>query len=305
MKKARLHLIIAFGVFVIGLIIGSFLDLQINSALFSSMNPFGLTISIIGMIPGYGLLAFMGGMMLHNAIKPHHKLWLRIIIGVLSVAAGLVALFYLGREIFSANGFTNESLYYFGFLIYLPVVATIYVLGYFVGKKVDNDNLWIVFLVFFVFVGIALMGGVNGLKSLFHRPRYRSIAVTDVPFFPWWKRCSSTYYNEYMTSFNLGKEEFKSFPSGHAAATAVSLLFGAMFPIFFPKAKKAAVPVFYCCLAWTLLVCFSRMLVGAHFLSDVSMGAIIMIICLFAANEIVIGNKKLHAIVEPEPPVEE
>ena len=59
--KNRLHFYITGGILLIGLVLGSFFDLQINQALFDRYNGFGLTISSFGMIPGYGALAFLGG----------------------------------------------------------------------------------------------------------------------------------------------------------------------------------------------------------------------------------------------------
>ena len=50
--KRRLHLYLAGGILLVALIFGSFFDLQINQALFSKNNFFGLTVSSFGMIPG-------------------------------------------------------------------------------------------------------------------------------------------------------------------------------------------------------------------------------------------------------------
>jgi hypothetical protein len=43
--KKRYHFYIVAGILLIGLIIGSFLDLQINSAIFNKTNVFGLIVS--------------------------------------------------------------------------------------------------------------------------------------------------------------------------------------------------------------------------------------------------------------------
>ena len=51
MKKMRLHIIILLSIFLILFIIGTFVDLKLDEALFSKNNTFGLVTSIIGMLP--------------------------------------------------------------------------------------------------------------------------------------------------------------------------------------------------------------------------------------------------------------
>ena len=62
-------------------------------------------------------------------------------------------------------------------------------------------------------------------------------------------------------------------------------------PYISKKYEKAALIAFIAGAAWYLLVSFSRMLVGAHFLSDVSMGGLLGVIFFFIAK-IVIDNVK-------------
>ena len=45
---------------------------------------------------------------------------------------------------------------------------------------------------------------------------------------------------------------------------------------------------------FVILLAFCRILCGAHFLSDVSMGAFITLFLTYIANEVVINQKKLQ-----------
>ena len=63
MRKMRLPLLIALGVAIIGIILGSFFDLQISTAIASPKNVFGLTVSAIGPTIGFGGVAVMGGVL--------------------------------------------------------------------------------------------------------------------------------------------------------------------------------------------------------------------------------------------------
>ena len=61
MKKMRLPLLIALGVALIGVVLGSFFDLQISTAIASPTNAFALTVSAICPTIGFATVAAMGG----------------------------------------------------------------------------------------------------------------------------------------------------------------------------------------------------------------------------------------------------
>ena len=311
MKKMRLHIYILIGVFVITFIVGSFLDEQINAALFSRDNPFGLTMSAIGTIPGYGVFAILGGGVFSFFMNKKYKMILRILCLGLAFAGVALGVHFSGREFFSANGFYQGPDFkwtLYGYLIILPVMLGLGFLGYILGKKSDNPNLWLLYLILAVAIFLSLIPGVSALKMIFYRPRYRFLELTGESFYPWWKPCKS--YKELLASYEsigITKEEFKSFPSGHAGATAVSMLFAMVLPLINQKYQKCQLPIFYGAFAWTLLVMFTRMLVGAHFLSDVSMGILLTLVFMMISNEFIIHTKKLqeHLSTEEVQPVEE
>lgn len=309
MKKLRLHIYLLIGVFVITFIIGSFVDESLNAALFSKNNTFGLTMSAIGTIPGYGVFAILGGGAFAFFMNKNYKLTLRICCLIFSFIGVLLGVHFSGREFFSANGFYQGPDFkwtLYGYLIILPVMLALAYLGYRLAKKSDNPNLWIVYLVLTIAIFFSLIPGVTALKTIFHRPRYRLLDLTGLEFYPWWKPCKN--YQELLETFDpLGvtKEEFKSFPSGHAGATAISMMFAMVLPFVNRKYLKYQMPIFYGAFAWTLLVMFTRMLVGAHFLSDVSMGILLTLIFMMIANEFMIHFKKIQEYQLEQPQVEE
>ena len=295
MKKMRLHIYLLIGIFVITFIVGSFIDEQLNAVLFSRDNPFGLTMSAIGTIPGYGIFAIIGGGFFALFFKKEYKLIFRLMFIALSVACLGLGTYFSGREFFGPNGFYHQGWNIYGYLIALPIMLALEYLGFVLGRKSDNPNLWLVYVIMMVAIFLSLIPGVTALKSIFHRPRYRLLDLTGLQFYPWWKPCKN--YKDLLATFeSLGvtKEEFKSFPSGHAGATAVSLLFVTFLPFINRKYLKYQLPIFYICLGWTVLVMFTRMLVGAHFLSDVSMGILLTLVFMMIANEFVLHNKKLQ-----------
>lgn len=295
MKQIRLYLYITLGVFLALFIVGTFLDLQINQALFSNKNTFGLVVSVIGTTPGYGMFAVIGGGFLTLFFKKQeYKKWIRILFLVACIGCLGASTYFAGREYFGPNGFYWVASSFWGYLIALPVMVGLTYLGFSLMKNVDNKYLWIILLVALVAFAFALTAGVTLFKVIFHRPRYRAIFLEypNIPYYAWYERCSS--YKGYMASFGLTSEEFKSFPSGHAAASMGVPLIALFLPLIDEKYKKYRLPVFIGGLVFALLVMFSRMLVGAHFLSDVSMGALLVTICMVIGVEILRSLKKFN-----------
>ena len=291
MKKISLHIYIVLAVFIVGFIVGSFVDLPLMEAVFSENNTFGLTLSVIGTMPGYGCLAICGGIMFAIALKKEgFSIPYRFIFYFLAAVGVGLSVFFAGREFFGVNGFYWVAPEWVGYLIALPVMLGLGYLGYRIGLASDNNRLWLLVIVLMIAIFIALVPGVSALKTIFHRPRYRIVVRYGYEdFHNWWQRCPN--YQDIMAATNTGKDEFKSFPSGHVGAASVFMLCASFLPAINSKYEKLQLPVFYAGFVWTLLIAFSRILVGAHFLSDVSMGGMITIICLIITYYVVVKGK--------------
>ena len=296
--KKRFHFYIIGGVLLIGLILGSFFDLQINAAIFNKTNVFGLILSSFGMIPGYGCLSLLGGALFVIAKRNYDfKAWLKAILYVLAFAMYGISVYFLGKDVFSVNGFENKNIYWLGFVIMGVIMAAVFYLGCRLGKMNENPKMWIAILVMAAVIFIALVPGVTLFKAIMHRPRYRSAVYEGyVSFHNWWEPFKG--YKDLMNNnpnpLLLTKEEFKSFPSGHAGASMVGLITLSYLPLFNKKWMKYQVMLFYIAFGWALLVMFARLLVGAHFLSDVSFGALLTVVCFYIGNEIVVRKLLPH-----------
>jgi membrane-associated phospholipid phosphatase len=267
-------------------------DFQINQGLFSQNNTFGLIISVIGTTPGYGMFAIIGGGFLTLFFKKNeYKTWMRVFFLVATLACLGSSTYFAGREFFGPNGFYWVAKRFWGYFIAFPVMALLTYVGYLLMRNVDNKNLWIILLVVLAAFVLALTGGVTLFKVIFHRPRYRALYGTTVPYCAWYERCAD--YKSWMAVWHLSSEEFKSFPSGHAAAAMGVPMIALFLPYIDEKYRKYRLPVFAGGLVFALLVMFCRMLVGAHYLSDVSMGSILVVICMIVAFEVLRILKKL------------
>ena len=292
MKNMRIPLLIAWGVAVLGLVLGSLFDLNISTAIANPNNAFGLVVSILGPTLGFATVSAMGGGFIAFALKKEYKTILRVFFCACAVACFGVSVYFSGGEFFGINGFYGSVPEWVGYLIALVPQGGALVGGYFLFRNTKNKNLWIVFLGIMALLVLVLVAGVTVFKGILHRPRYRLIMGGQVEFYNWWQRCSN--YKDLIAQYGIDPDNFKSFPSGHTCETSALLVAVTFLPLADEKFKKWQLPLFICSFAFLLLVAFARILVGAHFLSDVSFGALLTLTVLFIANEVVMRIKPLH-----------
>ena len=300
MKNMRFPLLIAWGVAIIGIIFGSFFDLQISTAIASADNGFALTVSAIGPTIGFAAVAAMGGGFVALIVKGKYHIALKILFGVLAAACLGVAIFYPAGEYFGINGFYGAAPEWAGYLIVIIPECAAMVGGYFVFRDYQNDKLWIIFCMIVVLLLIALLGIIPRLKDFIHRPRYRGLVqYADVSFHNWWEPFKE--YRDYVNAHpDVPHDNFKSYPSGHTAEASILLVAFTFLPFAHKKFEKMQLPLFLGGCALVLLVAFARILAAAHFLSDVSWGATIVLTLIIIANEVTMRIKALH-IKEEEP----
>lgn len=115
----------------------------------------------------------------------------------------------------------------------------------------------------FIFSKVTLMMGVFGyllfvqpLKVFWGRIRYRDLEALYSDFTPW-----------YIPNGISGHE---SFPSGHSAMGFVLISF---FILFKNKKMLLKYGIYSFIVFWALAVAASRVIIGAHYLSDVIVGS--------------------------------
>ncbi len=132
---------------------------------------------------------------------------------------------------------------------------------------------------------------IEGLKNVFGRMRYREWINTGLDSFPW-----------YRINGKPVSDAFKSFPSGH---TANALLILPITFIFDALGKvKTGRALRICHLFWMIAVMTSRIMAGAHFLSDVCGGAMISLTIVTVTGGIIFKDGKWSKEEPEKRPVE-
>ena len=191
------------------------------------------------------------------------------------------------------------------FIIYVILASILQVvLQYILSKKYRELCSKLLPFAIIILITAALSNGiVQGIKPFAARERFRAFYyfeyrnVAHQGFTNWYifngsaKEIAATYPEE----LNVTKSFYTSFPSGHTCGAAITYTM-MFFPVFIDKLNKKktswifiAIPVVY-----TGIVAFTRILIGAHYLSDVLFGGTITFISAIIAYYIVkkfIGKK--------------
>lgn len=120
---------------------------------------------------------------------------------------------------------------------------------------------------------------VNCVKVFWGRPRMRLVASNaEACFLPWWQMGGAL--KDSLIAAGVASEEFKSFPSGHTANATVMLLLG-LIPYLKPQLQKFRNLFLAIGFTWAGVVAFTRIVMGAHYLTDTVAGFVISLLCVY------------------------
>lgn len=290
MIKKR-HFVIVISLLLIGVVIGSFFDLQITAGLFAKNDFTGLLFSSFGTYPCYMGMAFIGGGLFSTTIKRKELPWWgKLFCFFLSALAYVLSIVIAAKDLPSVNGFNNPKLAPISYTICALLFSATFVLAFYVCKKGNVKYLWNILLIMAMVYILGMLPASYAIKLVIHRPRYRFLVREGLTeFHNWWE--SQSNYKDFLDGSYvvdghvITKEEFKSFPSGHSGAAAILMMLLPSLTLFFEKLKGKETLLFYTGFVWTLINMFFRLRVGAHFLSDTCVGSLIVLGVFFAFHE--------------------
>ena len=294
--EKRIHIIVALSIAIIAFILGSFFDLNISKALYIKNYSFGHFVAALGLLVSYGFIALYSGVLFNSSLRL--KKSFKIILSILSFIILIGTIYFSWDIIFDANGFNKEGIKYkiLGMSATAIFSILIFYFGYKFSKDNPNDKTWLFSLIILIMILLCLLIGSVIIKDIFHRPRFRTVYlnIEGVEFHNWWEPFKE--YKNYITD-SITKEEFKSFPSGHATISMASIIGFIYLFIINPNMKKYQTFLFYIGYFYSLFISLTRILSGAHFLSDVAFGSIISLTILLIGNEIILKNKLVEEFI--------
>lgn len=286
-------------ILIILLMLGTFFDLQISQKIASlpkgfyhSPNIFGRIFETIGEMPIYVITSVAAVLLYQNADR-RKKTLLNITLKILCVAISLALSYYMFYKLFKyiSQHFSFEDKIgsFFDYLAYF-LLGVIYTLSLiFLTKKIQNNFLNKIFKICLIVLFTALFSQIlsNILKIFAGRYRYCTMnTIGDFSLFsPWYVFNGKRQPTEEMKILGVASDGLKSFPSGHTAAASMVIVFTAL-PTFFEKInnKRSKIIINVTCWLYIVLVMFSRIIMGKHFLSDVVIGLAITLLSYLGAT---------------------
>lgn len=261
-------------VLAVFLLCGTFFDLQISQTIYNPDNLFGKFFYGFGQVPAMLTVSF--GFMLLSGVRNKSR---KLLSAVIILLLGAVSLYYAVLP-FLIAGFYLE----WGTVgrVAMMIFAVLVFAGMELGAKkivVMNERGILIrtsLTLIFMFYGAGRICGI--LKNIWGRPRFYSMLDDFSSFSPWYRIAGTPL-----------DDTFKSFPSGHAADACMILsivLLAGLVPKLHQKAKLLNAAA----LIWIACVMLARIIAGAHFLSDVSVGAALTCTVFFVLTKLLLRN---------------
>lgn len=248
---------------IVMMITGSFFDYPLSCFLYNESLPAAVFFAAYGEYPAAFGLAAAGAMLFAGRNRKHR------IIGILQCIGGIVLILLGGLAACAMPNLYLSApvavVVAIGLLVTAAVVFSIFRLC----RNAERKTIIQVMLVFFLVI-MAEMLLINIIKIPWGRPRMRLLAVNSAAVFtPWWQAGSSL--KTALMAAGVAGEEFKSFPSGHTG-NAVTMMLLSLLPLLNPKIMKWQKHLFWFGFAWACVVAITRIIMGAHYLTDTVAG---------------------------------
>ena len=326
LKHKTLISVALFVVIFAGLLVAAtFTDLEVSHILTDKALPdgayladdfFGVFFEIIGSAAIYVVIAICACILFWFALKVVPKKPWNYILAVAFFAAGVVAFWFVFSDIYKysiehilrdayvTGG--NEMLRYDliheledkGAFIAVEVLCALALNGLCVltmkNVKVETLKKRIKFVLAFVVMAVVSNVLVMIIKVPAGRMRYRAMNSTVGQamggfdnFTRWYVMTGNNDVFDSKALFGYS-DGFKSFPSGHTCAAGMVYAFIMLIDVLDIKKTWQKACIWGGTVVATMLVAISRIVVGAHFFSDVLMGGTLAFVSMIIAREIFI-----------------
>ncbi|MBR4419578.1 MAG: phosphatase PAP2 family protein, partial [Clostridia bacterium] len=236
------------------------------------------------------IIAFAGAILYHN-ISRREKKAINYLLRALAIAISIGMFYYMSYKFFKYIsehfGFSDLLGGSFDYISYaLLGVAFTAILFYCTRKTpsaVLNKLLIWVCIVFATSLISQILTRI--IKPMASRPRYRAMFVLqDFTLFKNWFEFQSKpdIPEDWVVLYGATSDWFKSFPSGHTSAGSLVITL-TLLPSLFDKSNnlKSKIIVNVVVLVYIFAVMLNRLVVGAHFLTDVTVGLFVTIISYY------------------------
>lgn len=315
--KKKIILLSGIAAYIVLMIIATFFDLQINNAVadlttgeYYSRNVFGRIFDDLGALPVYILVSVAFGVIFFYCDKINDKAY-RLILKFVCALISFIFYFLLVRKFvvyIAAHYNYEEKLDAAATLTFTLAGLILCLLTLYVLSKQDKETIarlyvWALIVLFSAAISQAF---AQGIKVIASRPRYCTMAILEDSgdggfsmYRKWYQFSGIKKVSESWLELGIADDGLKSFPSGHVASTTMLVTLLSL-PGLLPKLNEKKPKTIIWCVAVIspIVVAVSRMVMGAHFLSDVLTGGAITVAAYWISIAIVKTNAKKLGIKE-------
>ncbi len=271
MKKRGI--LIFYGIGIALLLIFTFYDLQISMTI-STKSLWARIFEVIGEIPIIVLAIFSCAALIRFRNKA--KIWASIIsiigFGVLFVLFSAMGGFMIWNYLKDNVAIQLPAALGFILALFFAVSAVLLLRLVPEEKKKETITFAIITLLYFV----AILVVMNSIKATWGRMRLREMTDPLTQFTPWYV----------ITNRGGFSNIYASFPSGHSMNSAAVILL-TLLPSLYPRLEKRKNTILVIVFAWFVLVGTSRIVMGAHFASDVIVGIMLSVTLFLGIKNII------------------
>lgn len=267
-KQYKGYIILFYILFAAAMGAAAVWDLRLDILLNNPQSPIAIWFCNTGEMPSRLICPLAGTLLFYTSEVRWQK-----------IASAFVALggsAYLGIHI-AQYFFLEENKWLFGVVFGLGFGVCLMLLGRLCVIPEKYIKGLRVLAVAGIIIMLVQLGTVEAMKYLWGRVRFRDLLAAGS-------------YDAFTPWFHInGLTGNKSFPSGHTAGAGMSYL-AMLLPFVFKKAQEKKLLCFALPLCYTSLVGFTRLVMGAHYLSDIAAGGAVSFTVIIIA--IAIMEKK-------------
>lgn len=312
LKKKTILSLVLFAVLFGGLLItATFTDLQVSRILTKGTLPagqyyatgvFGVVFECVGTSPELLISAVCAAMLTIWAmriVKPGAGRTALVVTGCIATT-GLYTWEFYDLFTYVCRHLHTEDVPMFmcgiaGFLALFCAVITLFAVSRFSDETLKKLPRFACVTMASIVVAILL---VQTVKNPVGRMRFRAMNVLgDTAGYTRWYVFNGQPDKTWMRE-NFGTADaYKSFPSGHTRAAAATFYLIALADVIGVKSKRRYALLWCFAIVFTGIVAVSRIMVGAHFFSDVLVGGTVgFSVCMLAREFFLIDRKHLRAL---------
>ena len=279
-KQSRILISIAAVILLALTVCGSIFDLEIARALYTGEKPdeniFGIIFSYVGIIPTFVGWSFLGASIIYLSKKHIENTKKRRWLIAFAVLLFVLSFFYFCNTLYFSNANAFKIHFAVAYSIGIAVISIAAYLGYKLSERSENEEL-LKKALFLAAVSLLTLIIISATKEIICRPRFRFVlAMDNTDYFRSWWQSGRSLKND--LGMGIESDEFASLPSGHSAYSMFAIFLFPALADYICALQKFKPYLFVLGLFWWAITALSRLTVGAHYLTDVTIAGLITIL---------------------------